>query len=223
LVPNNFAVGKYRVKYGVRAKGSSRVTDSDDFSVIVLPEVAFDSIIEELPDSVIAGRDYETRIRYINSGNSKVNLRLSVDSVPGYKVNVTPQSVDIDPAQAESFTIKVSTDSKLRKAITNVLNIRAIVEDLKGSRKTFSKTLAVKVIPHISGKVDSYHTIPTSIHYSWAKDDAESGHQLEFSGSGNLDPQGKKKVSFLVRGPDTQNIDPYGQEDEYYLTYQDDT
>ncbi|MDP2754505.1 MAG: carboxypeptidase-like regulatory domain-containing protein, partial [Nitrospirota bacterium] len=51
------------------------------------------------------------------------------------------------------------------------------------------------------------------------KESGKGGFQLEFSGSGNLDEEGRRRIDFLFRGPDIQEKSIFGERDEYRFSF----
>jgi hypothetical protein len=79
------------------------------------------------------------------------------------------------------------------------------------------------VIPPVSGDTDPYVRIPVQFRYSAGQDsDKSAGAQVEINGHGAIDESGKRKIDFLLRGPDLEKHTLYGLRDEYRFSYSDD-
>lgn len=215
VVPANAPAGSYRIGYSLTSQDGRRTTYQTAIEVEVIAISSLESLIEEKPRMVMAGDQYTVKVRYINRGNFRINLGFEVKSTPAYPMEFTPAEMTLEPGASELLTVTVKTEATLAKTIKHVLNVKAI--DRKSAATGRSDTILTDVIPSIAGDYGFYHRIPSQLKIITGGEGREgdaainSGLQLEFSGSGSLDEQGKHKVnlSFLTANPYGQNFNQY--------------
>ncbi|MBW1671548.1 MAG: hypothetical protein JRJ40_09145, partial [Deltaproteobacteria bacterium] len=219
FVPLSHPAGNYEISYSVKSQRDYGITDTDMFSVVVLPVVRLEMLVEDKPESVIAGETYVAAIRLVNKGNSEVKIKLDARGVPDCPVNIVPSEMILGGGKFQDLHLTVKTDKKLNKAITHILKIRAYTEGPEEDLFSVEKAISTKIIPRVTGEFDPYHRLPALIRLIGVMEEGKQGVQFEFSGSGTLDEEGKKKIGFLVRGPDIQDKSIWGTRDEYLFSY----
>jgi diguanylate cyclase (GGDEF)-like protein len=221
LVPANYPAGRYQIKYTIRSQRYYGITDSTSFSVEVLPVAKLEILIEDKPEVVVAGEDYQARLRLINRGNSKTQIKLEIKGNCDYPVKIEPSEATLQAGKSQILRIEAKTDEKLNQRFIHILEVKAEAEGLKNGAVSVRQTVSVEIIPRITGEFDPYNRLPAQIQLVSVGEDARNGFQVQFSGSGTIDQEKKKEVSFLFRGPDTQDKGIYGERDEYRFSYQD--
>lgn len=207
VVPANSPAGSYRIGYSLTSQDGRRNIYQTAIDIEVIAISTLESLIEEKPRIVIAGDEYTVKVRYMNKGNSRINLGFELKNIPDYPVEFTPAEMTLEPGASEVLTVTVKTDETLSKAIRHVLIVKAI--DKKSLVTGRSDTILSEVIPTIAGEYGFYHRIPSQFKILAGGEGQErdasinSGLQLEFSGSGSIDEQGKQRVdlSFLTSNP----------------------
>jgi len=219
LVPLASPADRYQVSYSIRSQRDYNITKSDSISVVVLPLIKLEILVEEKPEAVIAGEEYKVKFLLVNKGNTKTKVKLKAKSNPVYPLEIEPSQVTLDLKESQTIGLEVKTDEKLNKRIKNVLEIKAETEESKNGAVSIRQTVSVAIIPKVTGELDPYHKLPVKIGLIGAGKDKQTGFQIEFSGWGSLDEEGKRKVEFLFRGPDIQDISRHGKRDEFRLSY----
>ena len=219
LVPSTSPAGRHQISYSIRSERDYNITDSDSISVVVLPVIKTEMLVEGKPEVVIAGDAYGLMLRLINRGNSRIDLRLKIKSTPTYPVSIKPPVIALEAGKSQVLKVEVKTDEKLKKRIKNVLQIKAETEDSSNGVVSVSRTVLVEIIPKITDEFGRYHILPSQVTLMGAGQDGKNGLQAELSGRGSLDEEGKGGIDFLFRGPDIQEISRRGRRDEYRLSY----
>ncbi|MGB2697991.1 MAG: hypothetical protein WBD28_09075, partial [Candidatus Zixiibacteriota bacterium] len=219
LVPQTSAAGSYQISYSVRSQRDYSIADSDSISVLVLPVTKLEILVEKRPETVLAGETYQVIYRLVNKGNSRTNVRLQVLSNPAYPLQIEPANIKLELGESQVFRIVVRTDEKLKRRIKNMLEIKAETEESKTDDVSAKQTVSVEIIPRVTGEFDPHHKLPIKATLISAGQGGKRGFQAEFSGRGSLDEEGKRRVDFLFRGPDIQDISRRGKRDEYRLSY----
>src|SRR5690554_848721 len=206
LVPPNSPADSYRIGYSLTAQERWGDPLHAAVKVKVAPVSAVDSLTEEKPQVVAAGEDYTVKLRYINKGNSTVTLCFAVKNSPVYPVEFFPLEMTLRPGASQILSISVNTKTGGREAaaVRHVLHISAVDKETLLPR--CNDTIVTDVLPVIAGKHDRYHRIPANFriitggHQQGDADPGTPGLQLEFSGSGSIDEQGKNQIylSFLT-------------------------
>lgn len=218
-VPLNSPAGSYEIPYSAKSQRDYGITDSDIFSVVVLPLLKLESFVEEKPTIVIAGEVYKCKIGFINRGNIKTRIRLEIKGTPDYPFKIEPPEIILEPGKHQILTIEVKTDERIKERINHILKVRAEAEEVKEGIVSTEQTISVEIIPRITGEFDPYHRISSQIRLIGVKEEGKGGFQLEFFGRGSLDEEGKRRIDFLFRGPDIQEKSLFGERDEYRLSF----
>ncbi len=219
MVPQTCATGRYQIGYSIRSERDYNITDSDSISVVVLPVMKLEILVEGKPEVVIAGDAYGLMLRLVNKGNSKIDLRFKIKSTPTYPVSIKPPVIALEAGKSQVLKVEVETDAKLKKRIKNVLEIKAETEDSSNGVVSVSRTVLVEIIPKVTDEFGRYLILPSQVALMGAGQDGKNGLQAELSGRGSLDEEGKRGIDFLFRGPDIQEISRRGRRDEYRLSY----
>ena len=219
LVPLTSPAGRYSIGYSVRSQREYSVTDQDTLSVVVAPVVKLEIIVEDRPEAVIAGEAYVVKLRLLNRGNSKTDVKLRIESSPDYALEMEPPEAALEAGEQQTIRIEVKTDEEVKQKLTQILRIRAEVEEPKDTVVSVAQTVAVEIIPKVTGKLDPYHRLPVQVALIAAGQDEKGGLQTELSGRGSLDEEGKRSIDFLFRGPDIQDKGTRGKRDEYRMSY----
>ncbi len=222
LVPGKIVADTYTITYTVERIGQPGVAASQALAVTVNPLVRIEMLPIDVPDAIIAGEEYTATLRVTNRGNSNTNIYFSVASSPSYDVSINPRKASFAPGESQNVSIDVITDDDTRRQLTNVLTIKADIEADGGERSTASEAVKVKILPKISAEFDPYHRLRTDMKVTVAAERGGTGQQFEYSGKGNLDEDGNRSINFLFRGPNMQDINPYGRRDEYSIQYEQD-
>ena len=219
LVPHTSSAGRYQIRYSVRSQSDYSIVGSDSISVVVLPVIKLQILVEEKPEVVIAGEAYQVRLRLVNRGNSKTDVRVKMKSTPDYPVSMKPSEIALEAGKSQVLRVEVRTDEKLNKRLKNILEIEAETEESGNGVVSLKQTVLVEIIPRVTGELDPYHRLPSRMTLIGAGQDGKGGFQVEFSGSGSLDEDRTRRVDFLFRGPDIQERSRRGKRDEFRLSY----
>jgi predicted porin len=172
---------------------------------------------------VIAGEAYRVRISLVNKGNMKTRIKLEIKGDPDYPVKLEPTEIALEAGRSQTLSIEVKTDEKLNRRINHILRMKAVGEEAKEGILFTEQTIFVEIIPKVTGEIDPYHRLSSQIRLAGViedrKEGKEQGFQLEFSGSGDLDEAGKRRIEFLFRGPDIQKKSILGEQDEYRFSF----
>jgi hypothetical protein len=220
-IPLNFPAGSYEVPYSVRSETDPTVIIKDTLSVVVLTSLNLESNVEEKPIAIVAGEVYKVRLSLVNKGNARNRIKIEIKGEPNYPLKIEPSEIVLEAGKSRILSIEVKTDEKLNKRMNHILKIKAETEDTKGGVVATDQTILVDIIPRVTGDFDPYHRIPAYIRATGIESNGEGGFQLQFAGAGDLDEEGKRKIEFLFRGPNTQDISPFGERDEYRISYYD--
>jgi len=223
LVPPTAAAGVTEVRYSVRGGEGDASVSEGRFTVRVLAVARLELLVEDKPEAVIAGEDYEVKLRVLNHGNSTNRIRLVTLASPPIETLLDLPELVLAPASAQTVSVRVKTTARIDRKVTQILSFKAVGEDGAGASTTSpAQAAVVEVIPKVTGDTDTWNRLPVQMRVVAVKETGQkAGLQAEFSGAGNLDDTGKRQTEFLFRGPDLQQKSMYGQRDEYRLSYAD--
>ncbi|UCG12807.1 MAG: hypothetical protein JSU72_20440, partial [Deltaproteobacteria bacterium] len=221
LVPKECPPGRYDISYSVFERGRSGIEVRESFSVVVLRIIKLDATIEERPEIVTAGDEYKVRLRLANGGNSRTEMRVEARTSPEFPVVINPHSIALDAGSSTGVSVTVATDSELKRKTNHVLEIKALASGPEESVVSEKRTVFVEILPKIVEAVIPRQTIPSRLRLIVVGQEDSEGMQLEYSGSGDLDERGVRKIDFLLRGPNAKDASVYGMRDMYRLDYHD--
>lgn len=218
-MPYTTPPGNYRITYSVTGRSDHGISDSDSFTLVVLPEVKLELLIQDKPNTVIAGETYPVKILLLNKGNGKSEIQMDVIPTPNYPFKIQPSAITLGPGESQTINIEITTDRDLREVIRQVIVLNASVGTSGKDIVSLRKTVSVDIIPRVTGERDPYHRVPARLSFIGMGEGDEHGYQMEFSGSGSLDEEGKKSIEFFFRGPDTSDKTIFGTREELSVNY----
>jgi hypothetical protein len=219
LVPLTSPAGHYLVRYSLRNQRDYSVTDSDTISVVVLPVGKLELAVEDKPERVLAGQGYQIGLRLVNRGNYKISVRLQIKSNPEYPVRMEPSEIALEAGNSQTIRLDVKTDEKIKQRKRQILEIKAEPEEPGNDAVSVTQTISVEIIPPVTENPDLYHALPSQVSLVYAGEEKGGDFQVEFSGLGALDKEGKRKIDFLFRGPDIQDKSRWGKRDELKVSF----
>lgn len=223
FLPATAPSGSYEITYAVKSQRDYAITDRDSFQVMVLPVVKLEILLEDKPEVVVAGESYDLKLRIVNRGNCAVKIGLKVEQYPEYPMEIEAKDITLEAGKSQGVRIKITTDEKLNQKINHVIQIKAEAKEIKKGVISAQKSIAVEIIPRVTGALDPFHRIPVRMSFIGIDENGKGGAQVEFSGSGTLDEAGKKRIEFLMRAPDMQDSGVFGQRDEFRFSYRDES
>jgi hypothetical protein len=208
--------GRHEVAYSVKDPTDFAVQDSEAVAVEILPVTQLEILVEEKPETAIAGDEYRVRLRIVNQCNFAVDLAIDARSTEGYSVRCDPYEMSLEAGGSRVVTAAVRTNEGVRKSVTDCLLIGARA---KNSNVTDGISVPMTIVPKMAAELDAYHRLPVRLEMKNISEGQNSGTQVEFSGSGTLDDLGSSAIDFLFRTSGTERTGIYAQPDEYRLDY----
>ena len=221
-VPISAPAGRYEITYSVRSQRDYAIQDAFTVSVVVLPVMKLSLMIEDKPDTVIAGDEYQARVRVINRSNTPLDVSLQIENTnPLYPAKIEPNRLSLAPGGSEVVTVTAGTNKKEGRSFKNFLNVKAFATTSNNKRISTSLPISTEIIPRVTSDSGLKHTVHSDLTYRVAGTKEQAGVQVSWKGAGTLDEAGTKHVDFLFQGPDKQVKGIYGYRDEYRLNYYD--
>jgi hypothetical protein len=221
LVPSKCPAGRYDIIYSLTDLRGSEALALETFSVVVLPVIKLDAVIEEKPEIVVAGDEYRVRLRLLNNGNSATSLLMQAKASPQYPVVIEPAEARLDAGSSQVVHFTVVTDEAITNRTNHILQINALAEVPGYGSASVHRSVFVEILPKIADAIDPRHRVPTAVRFITVGNQDEGGFQVEYTGNGSLDEMAKRKIDFLFRGPDTRDRSIYGLRDELRFRYSD--
>ena len=220
-VPLNASEGSYRLAYSVVADKDPSVRDFEEFDVTVLPLEKTDLMVENQPDSLMAGDEFEIAARLVNSGNTTRTFALKAKtSDPGSSALVDPAEAPLAPGEGVPLKVTGKVNPQYLASVMSV-QVTATAPNKEGKMaEVASATILLEIIPTVSRKAEPYHVLPTTLSLSLMKtSDGDTKPFLEWSGSGTLDEEGEQEFSFSFSGPAVEESTFFSEQDEYWIDY----
>ncbi len=218
LIPSNAPAGEYDISYSVQSRKNSEIRDLSKVRVNVLPISRLTFLAEEKPDSVIAGDDYQVRVRLLNQGNSESRVLVAVRSTRDSVVQLEPDELTLPAGASQVILAKAKTNKRISRRLKDSLLIEARYADAKDTVAA-GLTVSTDIIPKKTGEEDAFRRIPMKITLNTMGDGERSGTQTQFSGAGSLDENARENFEFLVRSSDSQSLSVFGETNQQYLNY----
>jgi hypothetical protein len=219
-IPEAARAGDYPVTYEVRDRAQPALRDAYSIRVRVVPLPKLQLQVLETEDFAIAGETYHTTFLLSNTGNVRLRAEFQVRTSNGSKLDPERGTVELEPGESQRVSVKVSTHS-VRRREQEFLTFTARIADSGISESTSSGT---HLVPRVSAE-QAYHSLPAQLSLSNVSrlrgDKRGSAWQAQLAGSGALDEENTKFLSFVMRGPDTRGESTLGTFDEYAVDYRD--
>jgi len=217
-VAQDAPAGRYEVAYGVRSQRDPAIQHADTVTIAVLAVTKLSLLIEEQPERVIAGDSFEAKLRLVNQGNAELQVRIDAHSQENYPAKIDATEVTVAAGKSALLRLTVQTYAQENRRRTLVVGVQARAS-VKESVATASATVAVEIIPRVSGKLDMYHRLPMRATLRLAGRDGGLRPQMEIEGRGTVDEEGMRHVDFAVRTPTVRDAGPFSEVDLYRLGY----
>lgn len=217
-VPAGTRAGRYQLAYKVEAPGKPEIQDQEKADIIVPPVIKLEVQQETFPERVIAGKTYEAVFSIISRSNVKAEITVSLKSSHKFPATAVPAKFQFAPGGTQKVRVRVQTDQGIDSIIHHRLTIKANGRSA-GKTASASRSIQVKVMPRVSGKVDRFRRIPARLSLSWGYEDQKDNFQWELSGGGFLDEKRMRSIDFLFRQPLRGDEFIFGFQEEYRIDY----
>jgi hypothetical protein len=220
-IPATFPAGTYDVAYRAESPGCRQTPDTVGFVVRVLSRIDLGAEIMGGSETVIAGETWRGSLKLTNKGNCLVTARVNARALPDGAVRVEPDIAVLSPSASDTITLTLETDDDLRQKTWYSIEIKVGPEAQPEGDPYARASVSINVVPRVTGVIDRYHRLPTEVELVAAMEEGDKRFQLEAGGSGTIDEAGNRRVGFLMRGPDIEDVGRYGRRDEYWFHYED--
>lgn len=219
-VPVNAREGSHPLSYSAVGERDPSTRDTEELEIVVLPLEKTDLLVENQPDSLMAGEEFEVALRLMNSGNTSREFHLVARvSDASSRVSVTPSAVTLEPGASTRVRATGRIDPLYRASVMSVTVTARALKEGKDTEAA-SATVIFEIIPTLSRRAEPYHILPTTL--SVALSEGQGGDLqpfFEWSGSGTLDEEGLEDFSFSFRGPSVEDSYLFAEQDEYWIDY----
>ncbi len=217
-VPRTTPAGRYEVAYSVRSQRDYGIQDAETVALTVQPAGNLLLLLDQAPREVIAGEQYQARIRALNQGNAPLRVKLSAVRDDQHLIPVEPPTFNLAPGASGAASLTIKTRADERKPRRQFVFVTA--EGDAGHGKPLKAVLAISadVLPRVTTQPDFHRRIPATLTLLAVTGNG-SGLQAELAGHGALDEAGTRCIDFLLRAPDIQDKSIYGLRDEYRAAY----
>ena len=215
IIPLRAAAGNYQVVFELTSDQGEAFSVQNNILVNQVTRLSLE--LSASDNYVKAGESVTSQYIIRNQGNAPciIEMELFGGRLEG------PSVFSLQPDSARVLVVKTTTGEDITSTESRSIRIAARVS---GEESTVINNVhRVMVIPFRQPRFDPYHRFPVmgSLTYLSRQYGGEtlSGIQGELSGTGALDPDGRHRLDFRLRGPDQFNLSVLGQHAEYYATY----
>ncbi len=217
-LPPETQAGRYDVRITAKDKAAPNVESSAVLAVVIAPVLEIELRHLEAPRFVVAGVSYTSEFVLSNKGNVPVSIRLRSRNSNRFPASVDSSVLHFAPKEVRPVTVTVRTNGELGEKVPNIQQLTAqVVQDTTVSVQASS---VVEVIPQASKAEVQYLEFPLQARLRGVTEGSQRGVQAEIAGSGSLFEDGRDRLEFLIRGPETRNLSVLGVQDEYRLRYE---
>lgn len=208
-------VDDYPVIFNIKNSANKRLMTSVKTKIAVKELEDISLMLVESPDYVVSGDNLRAKYLLRNEGNTTKRIYLETFNcaIDG------PKEVELSPHESATVDAVVTTNVELTKTLRKYFTVK-VVSNTKVYGNVYQP---YTVFPSGKYKVDLYHRFPVKASaaylYSNQYESPISGYQLELSGSGSIDADGKHHLEFLARGPDNNRFGFMGLYNQYYIAY----
>lgn len=215
-IPLNSPVGSYPVKIEILDPKTEKIfiTETTLIEVGEIEKITMELV--DLPDHIFAGESFNATFLVQNLGNTSKKIFIDTYNID----NVDVANLELAPGESSRITVSKATSAEMTDARKEYFRVQATVS----GEAVQSAFKSVMVFPSQNRKIDRYYRYPVTFSATYLstnqKGTYESAYQFELNGSGNLDVNGKHKLEFLARGPNSSELSFLGLYDQYYINYE---
>ncbi len=220
-IPPTFPAGTYDITYRAEFSDGPPAADTAGFAVRVLSRIDLHAEIIEGDETIIAGETWRGSLKLTNKGNCRVTARVNARALPDGVARAAPDIALLSPSATDTIALSLETDDGLRRKTGYSIEVNVGPEAKWNDDPYARASVSIRVVPRVTGVLDRYHRVPTEARLVGAYEEGDTRFQVDASGSGTLDEAGNRRVGFLMRGPDIEDVGRYGRRDEYWFHYED--
>lgn len=220
-VPKDAKAGDYTATYAVQSQNKPNIANFAKFKFSVNQVSKIRMFMEDVPSSLVAGKDQQGTVLILNEGNTKFEALIRAQQGQGYRIRIDPEVVTLNPGESVQVKLIIEASGNVRDFRQVIVNLRAINLADNSEFELGRISQGLDIFPKDSERIDLDRSIPARLVLRNVGDGERQSFQTQISGSGKLDQAGKKNIEFLVRSPDQENIFPFSQRDEYRINYRD--
>ncbi|MGE5558833.1 MAG: hypothetical protein ACM3WV_09500 [Bacillota bacterium] len=247
LVPSACPAGYYFCTYTLLNSGAGEVLRRIITRIHVTPKMKIETVVEEKPDTVIAGDEYRLKLKILNAGNCPAKINYFIKSDPDILIKLDPPEMLLKAGKAQMLELSVKTDEKTNRFEKHLVAVKIEAREFTDNSPKEQKisefqsaegvgentasrnftagffrserTVLVGVIPRITSDGSSLYAVPSQLRLMAVGGTQSDQCQLEFSGSGCFGEEDEDKLSFLLRSSNCFDpLSPLTLQD-YYLNY----
>ncbi|MGM0622168.1 MAG: hypothetical protein ACQETJ_14035, partial [Bacteroidota bacterium] len=215
-IPSGHPVGQYDFIVSVTNAESGETLTSSQTSIKVNEIEKISLQLIESPEHVLAGETYKSRYLLTNQGNTEKNIFMETTRCD---VEGSPE-ISLSPGESKEITVYMETSGELTNTKKQFCTVRTLIS----GQVQESISQSVMIFPVKNAKKDLFFRYPVTASATYLATNQDetyqSAYQFELSGNGSLGPQGKHKLEFLARGPNSSNLSFLGLYDQYYISYE---
>ncbi len=223
FIPSTTTSGNYLITYQISSLSVPTLVGSFTVSVFVKPVKKISMFLIDEPSYVIAGDNYQVKLKLKNESNVSVKTKITVNNVDTLSYFITNDHITLAPNQEEFFTVDIITNKDIENSIIKSLEVIATLID---NNEVQSRALGImEIIPRNLFAKQEFNTIPvyTTLRYVYQNQGSRlSGMQGEIVGKGFINPTHNNEVNLIIRGPDVYDKSIFGKYDEYVFSNRSD-
>lgn len=217
-VPRGTPAGRYEVSYGVRSQRDYAIQDADAVVIVVGAVARLALMVEEKPESVLAGERYEVKLRLINQSNVALAVRTEVLSAAKYPATIEPTEVALGVGESTILVVRVRTDREEKQQRSHFVHVKAHPVEYP-EEKAVWLAVGTRIVPRGFREFDAYHRLPVAMSFRLSGSEETTQMQIEAAAEGDLDEAGRHRVELLLRFPDTRDTGIFGLREEWFVNY----
>ena len=216
LVPSNALADDYKIIYSVRSRKFPHISDFKMLDIRVHEVRKIQLAFVEIPDLVMAGESFDIRLLITNASNVTDTVLVDPGTVQPFHYKISRTQFILQPKQSSECRLQLSSDPNLSRQMSCTVQLTAYSKHQTGNRAVISRI--IDLVPMQARKPDLYHRFPVSVALKtvWQNHPDRQGTQVDITGSGSLDEQGRQLLKYRIRTPDLYETSILGEYSEYY-------
>jgi hypothetical protein len=223
LVPSDAMAGDYEIIYSVRSRKYPHISDFKTLNIRVYEVRKIQLLFLNVPDLVMAGESFDVRLLITNASNVTDTILVDPGAIHPFQYKISKSQYILKPKQSDECHIQCSANPNLTQQMNGVLQMTAFSKRQSDNRAVISRI--IDLVPLQARKPDLYHRLPVSatLRTVWQNHPDRQGTQIDITGSGSLDEQGKQLLKYRIRTPDQYETSVLGEYSEYYVILENQT
>lgn len=150
FIPETTPAGTYKVIYSVRARKYPSIYDSYTVDVVVLPCERLEVKLSEVPQFVIAGREYKVGFLVTNASSTANTISINIDSGENIPFSLDSSLFSLPAGQSRPVTVTIKPQAELAGVLKYRLQLTAQIIQNGSPGISANTAYSTEIIPCVT-------------------------------------------------------------------------